>query len=175
MSKVASRCSPGRKVTLPMPSSERDLPSALASAPAMGCCRALQARSGLSRIYSRRVPGSYRPPNLSRLPPRYCLGCDRLDKDVLNLQGGRPVRRRKSLNRTSDRKALKGWSLCSRNFPFISQNRGLKSKLEIVLCTGRRLRLLHGGDPMPHRVLHLFEGAHLDLAHPLARDAEFRT
>src|SRR5258708_2462652 len=28
------------------------------------------------------------------------------------------------------------------------------------------------GDPVFHRPLHLPEGAHLDLAHPLARDAE---
>ena len=28
------------------------------------------------------------------------------------------------------------------------------------------------GDPVFHRPLHLLEGAHLDLAHALARDAE---
>src|SRR2546422_10974594 len=33
-------------------------------------------------------------------------------------------------------------------------------------------RGLHGGDAVLHRVLHLLEGAHLDLPHPLARDAE---
>src|SRR6266702_4048948 len=31
----------------------------------------------------------------------------------------------------------------------------------------------HGGDAVLHRALHLLEGAHLDLAHALARDAEF--
>src|SRR5262245_23951446 len=35
-----------------------------------------------------------------------------------------------------------------------------------------RLRPLHGGHPVLHRILHLLEGAHFDLAHPLARDAE---
>ena len=34
-------------------------------------------------------------------------------------------------------------------------------------------RALHGRDAVLHRVLHLLEGAHLDLAHALARDAEF--
>src|ERR1700686_4338375 len=34
-------------------------------------------------------------------------------------------------------------------------------------------RLLQGGDVVLHRLLHLLEGAHLDLAHALARDAEF--
>jgi hypothetical protein len=37
----------------------------------------------------------------------------------------------------------------------------------------QRFRPLHGGDPMPNGVLYLLEGAHLDLAHALARDAEF--
>src|ERR1039457_3633572 len=37
----------------------------------------------------------------------------------------------------------------------------------------RFLRLLQGGDTILHRLLHLLEGAHLDLAHALARDAEF--
>ena len=36
----------------------------------------------------------------------------------------------------------------------------------------RRLRLLHGGDLGLHRLLHLLEGAHLDLADALARHAE---
>src|SRR5258708_21736506 len=31
----------------------------------------------------------------------------------------------------------------------------------------------HRRDAVPHCVLHLLEGAHLDLAHALARDAEF--
>lgn len=34
------------------------------------------------------------------------------------------------------------------------------------------VRFLQGGDPTLHRLLHLVERAHLDLAHALARDAE---
>src|ERR1017187_4618889 len=37
----------------------------------------------------------------------------------------------------------------------------------------RFLRLLQRSDTILHRLLHLLEGAHLDLAHALARDAEF--
>src|ERR1039457_2095550 len=37
----------------------------------------------------------------------------------------------------------------------------------------RFLRLLQSSDTILHRLLHLLEGAHLDLAHALARDAEF--
>jgi hypothetical protein len=37
---------------------------------------------------------------------------------------------------------------------------------------GRFLWLLDRGDAGLHRLLHLLEGAHLDLAHALARDAE---
>src|SRR2546428_13489447 len=37
----------------------------------------------------------------------------------------------------------------------------------------RGARQLHRRDPALHRLLHLLEGAHLDLAHALARDAEF--
>ena len=37
---------------------------------------------------------------------------------------------------------------------------------------GGFLRLLDRGDAGFHRLLHLLEGAHLDLAHALARDAE---
>ena len=33
-------------------------------------------------------------------------------------------------------------------------------------------RAFHRGDAVLHRLLHLLEGAHLDLAHALARDAE---
>src|SRR5262249_52641740 len=34
------------------------------------------------------------------------------------------------------------------------------------------LRCFHGGHVVLHRLLHLFKGAHLDLTHALARDAE---
>src|SRR5664280_2654052 len=37
----------------------------------------------------------------------------------------------------------------------------------------RFLRLLQSSDTILHRLLHLLEGAHLDLTHALARDAEF--
>src|SRR6516164_8893049 len=37
----------------------------------------------------------------------------------------------------------------------------------------QRRRGAHRCDAVLHRVLHLLEGAHLDLAHALARDAEF--
>src|ERR1035437_9906010 len=37
----------------------------------------------------------------------------------------------------------------------------------------RFLRLLQSSDTILHRLLHLLEGAHFDLAHALARDAEF--
>src|SRR5207245_5445411 len=36
----------------------------------------------------------------------------------------------------------------------------------------RAVRGLHRGDAVFYRLLHLLEGAHLDLAHALARDAE---
>ena len=34
-------------------------------------------------------------------------------------------------------------------------------------------RAFHRGDAVLHRLLHLLEGAHLDLAHALARDSKF--
>src|SRR5262245_24833808 len=37
---------------------------------------------------------------------------------------------------------------------------------------GRARAALDGGDAVLHRALHLLEGAHLDLPHALARDAE---
>src|ERR1039458_10330355 len=37
----------------------------------------------------------------------------------------------------------------------------------------RFLRLLQSSDTILHRLLHLLEGAHFDLAHALARDAQF--
>src|SRR6476660_4737397 len=37
----------------------------------------------------------------------------------------------------------------------------------------QRRRGRHRRDAVPHCVLHLLEGAHLDLTHALARDAEF--
>src|SRR5687767_9197382 len=36
----------------------------------------------------------------------------------------------------------------------------------------RRRRRFHRGDAVLHRLLHLLEGAHFDLAHAFARDAE---
>src|SRR5215831_16852540 len=41
-----------------------------------------------------------------------------------------------------------------------------------LLLSMRAFRPLHGGDPMPDSVLHLLEGAHLDLTHAFARHAE---
>jgi hypothetical protein len=37
---------------------------------------------------------------------------------------------------------------------------------------GLRRRALHRGHAVLHRLLHLLEGTHLDLAHALARDAD---
>src|SRR2546430_12566020 len=42
-----------------------------------------------------------------------------------------------------------------------------------ALMRGDRRRGFHRCDAVLHRVLHLLERAHLDLAHALARDAEF--
>src|SRR5271169_754034 len=41
-----------------------------------------------------------------------------------------------------------------------------------TLVCWHRCRRFHHGDPVLHRVLHFLEGAHFNLAHALARDAE---
>jgi len=55
--------------------------------------------------------------------------------------------------------------------PLQSRNLIANRKPSSVRC--QRLRPFHGGDPMPNGLLHLLEGAPLDLPHSLARDAEF--
>jgi len=42
-----------------------------------------------------------------------------------------------------------------------------------VSCGRQGLRYFYRGDAVLHRLLHLLDGAHLDLTHALARDAEF--
>src|SRR5712692_7984280 len=49
------------------------------------------------------------------------------------------------------------------------QSRARSMRLQLGRSGARHF---HGGDPVLHRLLHLLEGAHLDLAHALARDAE---
>src|SRR6516225_395023 len=51
------------------------------------------------------------------------------------------------------------------NFQCSSMQRGLRRRRDVR-------RDFHRGDAVLHRLLHLLEGAHLDLAHALARDAE---